>query len=519
MSPIDRISILNHVIGPVMRGPSSSHTAGAWRIGRLAADLLGSPPRSAQVLFDSSGSYARTYTAQGADAAFICGLLDIPLTDERYLAAGEAADRAGLAVTFATGSLERADHPNALVADLTSIGDEAIVLEARSVGGGAVLLTRLDDRPLALDGSFHTLVAAGSQSSLAECAELAGDSGDTAIVIEEGLLVIEQGSPFAAAIVDRIRSHPGVTAVRTAAPVLLPPRGRPLFESAAAMVALAERRQLSLGRLALAYEAELLGLTAGEVRAEIDRRLEVMRASVRRGLTGEGLDLQLLVPSAGAVAAAEAAGTLPAGGLNTRSAARALAVMHVAASRGVICAAPTGGSAGVVAAVLETLITERGLDPERAGEALLAAGAIGLAVARKATFAAEVAGCQVEIGAAGAMAAAAVVEAAGGSPARAAGAAAIVLQNAMGSVCDLVQGIVEIPCHTRNAAAASDAFLCADLVLGGYTDPIGLDDTLTAVRQVGEAMPGELRCTARGGLAATPTAQNLPNRRAGERTG
>ena len=91
-----------------------------------------------------------------------------------------------------------------------------------------------------------------------------------------------------------------------------------------------------------------------------------------------------------------------------------------------------------------------------------------------------VAGCQVEIGAAGAMAAAAVVDAAGGSVSEAADAAGIAFQNTMGSVCDLVQGIVEIPCHTRNAVAASSAFVCADLVMGGYafglvfmaTDPV-----------------------------------------------
>ena len=119
------------------------------------------------------------------------------------------------------------------------------------------------------------------------------------------------------------------------------------------------------------------------------------------------------------------------------------------------------------------------------------------------------AGCQVEIGAAGAMAAAAVVEAAGGSAAQAADAAAIALQNTMGSVCDLVQGLCEIPCHTRNAVAASSAFVCADLVLGGYDNPIPLDETIDASFASGRMLPAELRCTARGGLAVTPSALAL----------
>jgi L-serine dehydratase len=85
----------------------------------------------------------------------------------------------------------------------------------------------------------------------------------------------------------------------------------------------------------------------------------------------------------------------------------------------------------------------------------------------------------------------------------------------MGSVCDLVQGMVEIPCHTRNAAAAASAFVCADLVLGGYHNPIGLDETVDAVYDVGRMMPAELRCTARGGLAVTPSAVALKRRAPG----
>jgi L-serine dehydratase len=186
-----------------------------------------------------------------------------------------------------------------------------------------------------------------------------------------------------------------------------------------------------------------------------------------------------------------------------------MAALHVSNSGGIVCAAPTGGSAGVLPGVLVTLVEERGLDEEGTALALLAAGAIGLIVARRATFAAEVAGCQVEIGAAGAMAAAAVVEAAGGSAAQASDAAAISLQNTMGSVCDLVQGLCEIPCHTRNAVAASSAFVCADLVLGGYDNPIPLDETIDASFASGKMLPAELRCTACGGLATTPSAQAL----------
>jgi L-serine dehydratase len=292
-------------------------------------------------------------------------------------------------------------------------------------------------------------------------------------------------------------------------------RGETLFTSSAEIVRLARRRHWSLGRAALAYEAELLGLAGKAVLSEILSRYEIMADSVRQGLAGRGVRMKLLKPSAGRIYRAEAGGALPGGGFHARAAARAMAALHISNSGGVVCAAPTGGSAGVLPGVITALAEEKGLKGERLALALLAASAVGMVVARRATFAAEVAGCQVEIGVAGAMAAAAVIEASGGSAAQASDAAAVSLQNTMGSVCDLVQSMCEIPCHTRNAIAASSAFVCADLVIGGYKNPIPLDETIDAAYAAGRMLPAELRCTARGGLAVTPSALALrPKKRA-----
>jgi L-serine dehydratase len=275
----------------------------------------------------------------------------------------------------------------------------------------------------------------------------------------------------------------------------------------------ATSRGATLGKTAIAYEAELLGMTEAEVVAEMLRRYDVMKGSVRDGLDDGKADMLLLEPTAARIVSAESEGKLAVGGIHTRAAARAMAVLHVCNSRGVVCAAPTGGSAGVVPGVVVTLAEEKSLIEEQIAKALFAASAVGLVVAKRATFAAELAGCQVEIGAAGAMAAAAVVESAGGNAQQAVDAASIALQNTMGSVCDPVAGACEIPCHTRNAAAASNAFVCADLILGGYGNPISLDETVDASYAVGRALPRELRCTAEGGLAVTPSAKALPFRR------
>jgi L-serine dehydratase len=516
--------IFGDVFGPVMRGPSSSHTAGSYHIGIMARALLGAPPVQVRARFDPAGSYARVYREQGVDRAFALGLLGWPLTDARFFRALDEAASAGLSLTFEIVELEEADHPNTIDIELSASGGTMATLRARSVGGGAIDVTRVNGWPVSLGGETHVALV---EVSVDEVTDALSPLVSGAVTIEQikrvdrpasRLLVVRRIVPLSPELRSYLVSVPGVRAVRELPPLAHVKRGRPLFESAEEMLALAVERGCSLGQVGIEYESRLLGLDEQEVGAEMTRRLAVMRAAVNEGLSASAPPMQLLTPTARLVLDAERAGRVAIGGLHTRAAARAMAVMHVNGAMGVVCAAPTGGSAGVIPGVIVSLMEERGLDETAAVRALFAGAAVGLIVAFRATFAAEVAGCQVEIGAAGAMAAAAVVEAAGGSAGQAADAAAIAFQNTMGSVCDLVQGMVEIPCHTRNAASASSAFVCADLAMGGYVNPIGLDDTIDAVYAVGRMMAPELRCTARGGLAVTPSALRLHRRAPGGRT-
>lgn len=512
------VSIFNEVLGPVMRGPSSSHTAAPYHLGRLARDLLGEKPAAATFTFDPGGSWAEVYREQGSDLGFAAGLMGWSLTDERFCQALDCAAAQGLDLTFQVDPLPEADHPNTVAIHLVSISGRELRLVGQSIGGGAVRITRLDDWPVRLAGDAYELLVEleeGTEAVVHEWLVGTGQAGsvETHAQGRRRLLHARFARPPRADLPARLRELPGVRHLWLAQPVFFPRQGEPLCANAVEMVALAEEWGGSLGRVALRYEAALLGWSDEEVVAETMRRYEVMRQAVARGLRPDLPPMQLLHPSAGAILAAEAAGRLALGGPATRAAARAMAVMHVNSSMGVVCAAPTAGSAGTLPGVVVTMAEEWGLTAEQTALALLAAGAVGLVVARRATFAAEVAGCQVEIGAAGAMAASAVVEAVGGTARQAADAAAIAFQNTMGSVCDLVQGLVEIPCHTRNAAAAASAFLCADLVLGGYRNPIPLDETVDAVYAVGRMLPRELKVTALGGLALTPSAQALPRLR------
>ena len=505
-------SIFNDVLGPVMRGPSSSHTAGPYHIGLLARSLLGEDPALATICFDPGGSFAQVYRQQGSDQGFAAGLMGWEITDERFHQALDVAAAQGLTIRFEIRPLAPADHPNFVQIDLQGARGRTLSVHARSPGGGTIGFSRLNGWPVSLEGTAYEsllLLRPEAESAVRRC--LAGHGDQVSHHERHGQLFLHyrHHSPLPHPTVEQLGSLPGLNAQWFAPPLSYVPRGEPLFRDAAGIVTLARHRDSSLGEISLEYEGALLGLSVGAVKEEAQHRYQVMASAVRRGLAEPSPPLRLLQPSAAGIYRAEAAGRLAAGGLHTRAAARALAVMHVNGAGGVVCAAPTAGAAGVLPAVLVTLGKEMGISEERLTHALLAAGAIGIIVSQRATFAAEVAGCQVEIGAAGAMSAAAVVEAAGGNAAQACDAAAIAFQNTMGSVCDLVGGIVEIPCHTRNAAAASAAFLCADMIMGGYTNPIPLDETIDAVYAVGRMLPRELRCTALGGLAQTPSALAL----------
>jgi L-serine dehydratase len=510
-----KVSIFNEVLGPVMHGPSSSHTAASYFIGRLIRNLLDYEPETVNIAFAEEGSYAEVYSQQGSDLGFATGLMGWPITDERFFDALEQAQDFGLSIAFTVRVLKGDDHPNAIEIRGVSKGGREITVNARSIGGGAVELRRLNGWEVHITGDAYDVIVDAESHVAPKIAKILAHDGKVLMEpsIEErdgaALVTVQRLGPLDETALNEINSEKGLRSVWKTRPTKFPMPGESLFHSEAGLVGYAEKEGHSLGDAALDYEAALLGITREEAIDEMWRRYEIMAKAVEQGLRGEIRGMQLLEPSAQKIYECEERGDLAIGGLHTKAAVRALAAMHVNSSMGVVCAAPTGGAAGTIPGVITTLVEEKSLDKMQTVKALFAAGAIGLVLAMRGTFAAEVAGCQVEIGAAGAMSSAAVVEAAGGSVGQALDAAAISFQNTMGSPCDLVQGIVEIPCHTRNALAASSAFVCADLILGGYNNPVPLDETIDAVMEVGRMLPRELRCTALGGLATTPSALAL----------
>lgn len=196
----------------------------------------------------------------------------------------------------------------------------------------------------------------------------------------------------------------------------------------------------------------------------------------------------------------------------------AMAVSEINAAMGKIVAAPTAGSCGILPGALGALIKVRSIPREEVVLSMFTAGAIGMVVANKASIAGASGGCQAECGTASAMAAACIVELLGGTPEMAAHAVAITLKCILGLVCDPVAGLVEIPCIKRNASGVTLAFTAAELALAGIKSAIPVDETIEALKRVGDGLPAALRETAQGGLAITPTGQVLEQQVFGTRT-
>lgn len=283
------------------------------------------------------------------------------------------------------------------------------------------------------------------------------------------------------------------------------------YASAAELLALCEREGCALADVALRREAAESGRPEAELREKMRSHYRVMRDSVRAGLALRERSPSGLSGGDAAKLAAYAAGPSPLLGPRlARTAAYGFAVLEFNAQFGRIVATPTAGSAGVVPACLLSLEDDGLLDEDGAARALFTAAAIGVVIGKRASFSGAQGGCQAEVGSAACMAAAAIVEASGGAPARASEAAAYALMNTLGLVCDPIGGYVEVPCVSRNGMFAVHAFLAATMALAGARCVVPLDDVVIAMRDIGRRMPRALKETSQAGLATTPTGLRYP---------
>ncbi|TGE32750.1 L-serine ammonia-lyase, iron-sulfur-dependent, subunit alpha [Desulfosporosinus sp. Sb-LF] len=272
----------------------------------------------------------------------------------------------------------------------------------------------------------------------------------------------------------------------------------------------AETKGLKISEVILQNQMEELEQSEQALFQRMNKNLNVMRKSVEVGLSGERRSLSGLVGGdAAKVESHRKKGESLIGEQMSGAIAKALAVVEVNACMGKIVAAPTAGSCGVLPAVLLTVEESLQVSEQEILLALFTAAGLGMIFADRASVSGAEGGCQAEIGSAAAMAAAAAVELAGGSPRQTADAAAIAMKSMLGLVCDPVAGLVEVPCVKRNAIGATIALSAAEMALSGVKSAIPIDEVIDTMAQIGKQMSCALKETAQGGLAVTPTGRRI----------
>ena len=290
------------------------------------------------------------------------------------------------------------------------------------------------------------------------------------------------------------------------------------FKNAKELLEICEREQRSISEVMRQRECDLGEIPGDMADHKMNQVLEVMRNAAHQPLKSPAKSMGGLIGGEARKLSDHAArGKSICGEVLERAITYAVAVLEVNASMGLIVAAPTAGSAGVVPGLLLALQDTYKISDGRIVDGLYNAGAIGYLAMRNATVSGAVGGCQAEIGVASAMAASAATELMGGTPRQCLDAASTVLMNMLGLVCDPVAGLVEYPCQNRNASGAANALIAAEMALSGITQLIPFDEMLNTMYAVGKHIPIELRETALGGCATAPSACEFCGACAGER--
>ena len=266
------------------------------------------------------------------------------------------------------------------------------------------------------------------------------------------------------------------------------------FRNAEELLTLCQENNMPISEVMRQREIEL-GETSGEIAdSRMARAWEIMKESAAAPIRTPGKSMGGLIGGESKKLTDHfSAGKGICGNTLTKAMTYAMAVLETNASMGLIVAAPTAGSAGIVPGLLIALQEEHHFSDEQIIQALYNAGAIGFLAMRNATVAGAVGGCQAEVGVASAMAASAAVELMGGTPAQCTYAASTVLMNMLGLVCDPVGGLVEYPCQNRNAAGVANALIAAEMALAGIVQLIPLDEMMEIMYSVGKRLPAELR--------------------------
>ena len=360
-----RPSIFNDVIGPVMRGPSSSHCTAALRIGRLARELMNGAFDEVLVEFDRNGSLPTTHDTQGSDMGLAGGLMGWEADDERLPVSMQVLRESGVRVRIETVDVGD-PHPNTYRLTLRR-GRERRFLRAISTGGGMIEVLNVDSFDISISGDcFETLLwVRGRGPELAQ--ELAALVSADAILIHQagGEVMVEvKALDFVSEqAIARLSKAFDICAAKRLSPVLpvLSRRGIQVpFSTCAEMLRHDAGRNTPLWKLAVAYEMARGNLTGAEVLARMVDIVRVLRRSIAQGIAGTKYDDRVLGHQSGQFNRLMKAGRLLDGGVLNRIVLYVTALMEVKSSMGVIVAAPTAGACAALPGAVIALAEEMG---------------------------------------------------------------------------------------------------------------------------------------------------------------
>ncbi len=512
--------IFNDVIGPVMRGPSSSHTAASWRIARVGLDILSEPLLKALIEFDRDGAWAPNYREQGTTMGIDGGLLGLDITDEKMKVAESYASEKGILIEYKI-SLFPTNHANTVRLTLTGISQNKVEIIAVSLGGGSFEIRSVDGFPVSLFGDLYGMmiftknkpdISDELKTRFPSEVDFSTQRKDDVIKYE-----LKSSNPFSSELINQLLAFPEIDKVAVINPIMPVIAGKHTelpFTTIQSLIDYADENSLDLGDLGLIYEKCISGISEAELMNKMRELIQIIHKSIDTGLGGTHYADRILQQQSHLIGKAVNEGKIKDSLVN-RIIANVSALMESKSAMEVVVAAPTAGSCGTVGGSLRAISENMDSSPNELNKAWFAAGIVGAYFAMGPGFSAEEHGCQVECGAASGMAAAGIAQLLGGSAKQALSAASMAIQNMIGMICDPVADRVEVPCLGKNVNAAVNAWSSAIMAVSGFDAVIPLDEVIKTISRVSKTMPKCVKCTGKGGLAITKTALNLKHKLSG----
>lgn len=507
------------IMGPIMIGPSSSHTAGAVRIGLMAGQLCDYKPLEIKILF--YGSLASTYSFHKTDVAVVAGILGMGVDDKRIKNSIKIAKENDIKLEFGIADIKDA-HPSTIIIVLKDQDDKEHIVRSATIGGGNILIETINNYPVNLDGKKNTVFGSTTISNRNEFKVMLNDilEGNSKMEafskINNGCFGFKANLERAFNKNEKIKLQSGemigecyfLEAIMNTSN-----SDREFYNSIEELVNVSKINNTPIFSTVISYECEKSNRTYDEVFNEMKENYSVMKESIEKGINtesemlanifkGNAKKMNEYINSGGSI-----------GGIELSKVIRsALAVMEVNGAMGKILACPTAGSAGTVPAAVITIADGNNIPMEKVVESLFTGAGLGMIIAKNATISGAVGGCQAECGVASGMAAAIITEMFGGDYSQITSALSIAIGNVLGLVCDPVAGTVEIPCIQRNVMAAANAIVSAEMALAGIDSVIPADEIVQALKEVGDLMHDSLKDTLGAGISNTPTGRRIEKR-------